>query len=301
MNTESLSVVLAGGGTAGHISPLLAIAAAIRDARPDARLLAVGTPPAWRPGWSLPQGLNWPPSTASRFRASPPLDLLRLPGRLAGAVQAGRAHPRRRRGRRPGGRGRLRLHAHVPGRLAAENPHRHPRGQHPPGLANRVGRAAEPARGRGLRRHAAAAARATSACPCAAKSPAWTGQRPRGRQPVRPLDLQPDKPALIVTGGSSGAQSINRTVAASLGALRRGRRPDPAHHRPRQVRARRRRQAARRAEATGRWSTWTAWRPSTPRRTCCWPVPEPPPSARSPPSACRRCSCRCPSATASRP
>jgi UDP-N-acetylglucosamine--N-acetylmuramyl-(pentapeptide) pyrophosphoryl-undecaprenol N-acetylglucosamine transferase len=33
------------------------------------------------------------------------------------------------------------------------------------------------------------------------------------------LGLQPDKPVLIVTGGSSGAQSINRTVAASLEAL----------------------------------------------------------------------------------
>ena len=45
MNTESsLSVVLAGGGTAGHISPLLAIAHALREARPGVRLLAVGTP-----------------------------------------------------------------------------------------------------------------------------------------------------------------------------------------------------------------------------------------------------------------
>ncbi|GAP57047.1 UDP-N-acetylglucosamine--N-acetylmuramyl-(pentapeptide) pyrophosphoryl-undecaprenol N-acetylglucosamine transferase, partial [Arthrobacter sp. Hiyo6] len=42
MNSESLSVVLAGGGTAGHISPLLAIADAVREARPDVRLLAVG-------------------------------------------------------------------------------------------------------------------------------------------------------------------------------------------------------------------------------------------------------------------
>ena len=33
------------------------------------------------------------------------------------------------------------------------------------------------------------------------------------------LGLSPEKPVLIVTGGSSGAQSINRTVAASLEAL----------------------------------------------------------------------------------
>ena len=33
------------------------------------------------------------------------------------------------------------------------------------------------------------------------------------------LGLDPDRPALIVTGGSSGAQSINRTMAASVGLL----------------------------------------------------------------------------------
>lgn len=38
-----LSIVLAGGGTAGHVSPLLAIAAALREAAPDTELLVVGT------------------------------------------------------------------------------------------------------------------------------------------------------------------------------------------------------------------------------------------------------------------
>jgi UDP-N-acetylglucosamine--N-acetylmuramyl-(pentapeptide) pyrophosphoryl-undecaprenol N-acetylglucosamine transferase len=33
------------------------------------------------------------------------------------------------------------------------------------------------------------------------------------------LGLDPRQPTLIVTGGSSGAQSINRTIAASVGAL----------------------------------------------------------------------------------
>ena len=52
MSTESpLSVVLAGGGTAGHIRPLLAIA-------------------DWKRGWFLPQDWIWPPSAACRFRAN---------------------------------------------------------------------------------------------------------------------------------------------------------------------------------------------------------------------------------------
>ena len=44
--TESqrpVNVVLAGGGTAGHVSPLLAIAAAVRRAEPAAQVTAVGT------------------------------------------------------------------------------------------------------------------------------------------------------------------------------------------------------------------------------------------------------------------
>lgn len=38
-----LSIVLAGGGTAGHIEPALAVGEALRAARPDARITALGT------------------------------------------------------------------------------------------------------------------------------------------------------------------------------------------------------------------------------------------------------------------
>jgi UDP-N-acetylglucosamine--N-acetylmuramyl-(pentapeptide) pyrophosphoryl-undecaprenol N-acetylglucosamine transferase len=38
-----LSIVLAGGGTAGHIEPALAVGEALRTARPDARITALGT------------------------------------------------------------------------------------------------------------------------------------------------------------------------------------------------------------------------------------------------------------------
>ena len=37
-----MKVVLAGGGTAGHINPALAIAQAIRKAHPTAQILFVG-------------------------------------------------------------------------------------------------------------------------------------------------------------------------------------------------------------------------------------------------------------------
>ena len=108
-----------------------------------------------------------------------------------------------------------------------------------------------------------------------------------------------DKPTLIVTGGSSGAQSINRAIAASVAALAEA--------------------GIQTLHITGRGKTvqdaeGSCWPPgyrqveyvdgmewSTPPPTCCWPAPAPPPSAKWPPSACRRSSSRCPSATANRP
>ncbi|MFL6129132.1 MAG: glycosyltransferase, partial [Mycobacteriales bacterium] len=41
--TRPVSVVLAGGGTAGHVSPLLATADALRRIAPDTVVTALGT------------------------------------------------------------------------------------------------------------------------------------------------------------------------------------------------------------------------------------------------------------------
>ena len=40
---EGTSIVFAGGGTAGHINPMLAIARAVRDLEPNAKILMLGT------------------------------------------------------------------------------------------------------------------------------------------------------------------------------------------------------------------------------------------------------------------
>lgn len=42
-NKSALSVVVAGGGTAGHIEPALAVADAVKAAQPDTRITALGT------------------------------------------------------------------------------------------------------------------------------------------------------------------------------------------------------------------------------------------------------------------
>ncbi|MBT2597723.1 undecaprenyldiphospho-muramoylpentapeptide beta-N-acetylglucosaminyltransferase [Arthrobacter sp. ISL-72] len=217
MNAESLSVVLAGGGTAGHISPLLAIAAAVRDVRPDARLLAVGTPAGMETRLVPAAGLELATISRVPFPRKPSLDLLRLPVRLAGAVkQAGKILEDAQADVLVGVGG----YVCTPLYLAAwqrKIPIVIHEANTRAGLANKVG-----AR---FSRHVAVAFAGTKL-----RGARHVGMpmrkevsgldRPGSRRAARELlGLDQDRPTLIVTGGSSGAQSINRTIAASLEAL----------------------------------------------------------------------------------
>jgi UDP-N-acetylglucosamine--N-acetylmuramyl-(pentapeptide) pyrophosphoryl-undecaprenol N-acetylglucosamine transferase len=221
MNTESplsgLSVVLAGGGTAGHISPLLAIANALRDARPGVRLLAVGTPAGMETRLVPAAGLDLATIGRVPFPRKPSLELLRFPGRLAGAVkQAGRILDEARADVLVGVGG----YVCTPLYLAARR-RKIPIVVHEantrPGLANRVGAML------GARVAVAFAGTRLGAAEHVGM-PMRTEisglDRTAARASARAaLGLDPQQPVLVVTGGSSGAQSINRTLAASVGAL----------------------------------------------------------------------------------
>jgi UDP-N-acetylglucosamine--N-acetylmuramyl-(pentapeptide) pyrophosphoryl-undecaprenol N-acetylglucosamine transferase len=80
------SVVVAGGGSAGHIEPALAFADAVRRLHPDVRVTALGTErgldTALIPARGYPLELIPPVPLPRR----PSLDLLKLPGRLYAAV-----------------------------------------------------------------------------------------------------------------------------------------------------------------------------------------------------------------------
>lgn len=82
----TLSVVVAGGGSAGHIEPALNLADAVRELRPDARITALGTARGLDttliPARGYPLELI-PPVPLPR---KPTADLLRLPGKVRGAV-----------------------------------------------------------------------------------------------------------------------------------------------------------------------------------------------------------------------
>ncbi len=208
----SARVVLAGGGTAGHISPLLAIARAIQEARADVSVCAVGTASGMETRLVPAAGVPLELIERVPLPRRPSVDLVRLPRRMATAVQqAGRILDSQQATVVVGVGG----YVCTPVYLAAAR-RRIPVVIHEanarPGIANRVG------------------ARFASVVATAFPDTPLRGARVVGmpmREEIVTLDraahrararlalgLQPDLPTVVVTGGSSGAQSMNRTVAA---------------------------------------------------------------------------------------
>ena len=85
------SVLLAGGGTAGHVNPLLAVADALRAARPGVGLVALGTAEGLESRLVPEHGLALAVVPRVPLPRRPTLDWLRLPGRLRSAVRAASA------------------------------------------------------------------------------------------------------------------------------------------------------------------------------------------------------------------
>ncbi|MCW2133266.1 UDP-N-acetylglucosamine-N-acetylmuramylpentapeptide N-acetylglucosamine transferase [Arthrobacter sp. VKM Ac-2550] len=214
MKTHEPSVVLAGGGTAGHISPLLAIAGAIRELAPDAGILAVGTAAGMETRLVPAAGYELATIERVPFPRRPSLDLLKLPFRFGTAVkQARRIIERAGADVVVGVGGYVSTPMYIAAKLAKVPLVIHEANARP-GLANRVG-----AR---LTDDVAVAFRSTKL-----PDATWVGMpmrreissldRAATRAAARDrLGLEQDKPTLIVTGGSSGAASINRTIRASL-------------------------------------------------------------------------------------
>ncbi len=84
--TSGLSVVLAGGGTAGHTSPLIATAHELAEQHPGIRITALGTERGLETTVVPAAGLSLeliPPVPLPR---KPTPDLVRVPGRLRASV-----------------------------------------------------------------------------------------------------------------------------------------------------------------------------------------------------------------------
>jgi UDP-N-acetylglucosamine--N-acetylmuramyl-(pentapeptide) pyrophosphoryl-undecaprenol N-acetylglucosamine transferase len=213
-------VLLAGGGTAGHTSPLIATADALVRSVPDVEITCLGTE----------RGIETRviPAAGYRLELIPPVplprrltgDLLRVPGRLRTAVQATRAVVERHR---PdvvvGFGGYVSTPAYVVARRLAVPLVIH-EGNAVPGLANRFG--------------ALCCTRlvATSFPGTPLRHARFTGLPIRraiatlDRQAMRPaarkhFGLRADLPTLLVTGGSQGARRINESVGAAAAELGR--------------------------------------------------------------------------------
>lgn len=215
-----MRVLLAGGGTAGHTSPLLATADALRRLDPAAEITCLGTPRGLEstvvPAAGYPLELIPPVPLPRR----PGADLARVPGRLRGAIRATLEVLDRVRPDVVVGYGG---YVSVPAYLAARR-RRLPLVVHEqnalPGIANKVG--------------ARLAARVAVSFPdTPLRRAEYVGlplrrmisqlDRPGLRAEARAFfGLDPDLPTLVVTGGSLGAWKLNRAVTRASAALGAG-------------------------------------------------------------------------------
>jgi UDP-N-acetylglucosamine--N-acetylmuramyl-(pentapeptide) pyrophosphoryl-undecaprenol N-acetylglucosamine transferase len=87
----SISVVLAGGGTAGHVEPAMAVADALTALDPDVRITALGTQRGLETRLVPERGYHLELITPVPLPRKPSGDLLRLPVRVRRAVRQTRA------------------------------------------------------------------------------------------------------------------------------------------------------------------------------------------------------------------
>ncbi len=212
-----LSVVLAGGGSAGHISPLLAIAAALRTADPATRLLAVGTADGMETRLVPAAGLELAVIDRVPLPRKPTADLFRLPARLRRAVQQSARILERANATVLVGVGG---YVCSPMYLAARRrgiPIVIHEANSKAGLANRLGARFTDFVGTAFAQTKIRHGRLVG-MPMRTQISALN--RSAARSAARAaLGLDPALPTLIVTGGSLGALRINATIAASLPAL----------------------------------------------------------------------------------
>jgi UDP-N-acetylglucosamine--N-acetylmuramyl-(pentapeptide) pyrophosphoryl-undecaprenol N-acetylglucosamine transferase len=216
-----MRVVLAGGGSAGHIEPALALADALREAGQGIHVTCLGTERGLETRLVPLRGYDLELIPAVPLPRSVTPALLTVPGRLAGAVHAvGQILDRVRADALVGFGGYVATPAylaarrhHVPIVVHEANPF--------PGIANRLG------------------ARLTTHVFTGHPDTKLRGATYLGmpiRREIADLDrfalgdkarayfgLRPDLPVLLVFGGSQGARSLNRALAGAVDAIRSAR------------------------------------------------------------------------------
>ncbi len=207
------TALLAGGGTAGHVNPLLALADHWRRVEPEIELLVLGTAEGLEARLVPDRGYELLTIPRVPFPRRPNRAAFGFPGRFRDAVRRTRTIIRDRGVDIVVGFGG---YASAPAYVAARLEHI-PMVAHEanarPGIANRLavwlgGRAAITFAGTPLRRSRLVG------MPLRPEIAALN--RPVARaDAVRELGLEAHRPVLLVTGGSTGAQRLNETMTAS--------------------------------------------------------------------------------------
>jgi undecaprenyldiphospho-muramoylpentapeptide beta-N-acetylglucosaminyltransferase len=217
------SVVLAGGGTAGHVNPLLAVADELRSREPEAKVLVLGTTTGLEADLVPARGYTMWPVPRVPLPRRPSVDLLTLPGKLSAAVKAAEGAIDEIGAQAVVGFGG---YVSTPAYLAAKR-----RGvpvviheqNARPGLANKLGarwaaRVGLTFDGTPLR------GGVVTGLPLRREIAALVDRRDADAVGTRvaaadALGIDPTLPTLLVTGGSSGALSVNAAVAGAAADL----------------------------------------------------------------------------------
>lgn len=214
---QPLSVVLAGGGSAGHVSPLLAMAGAIRAKRPDAGILAVGSRGGLEETLVPAAGYELAFIDRIPLPRKPSVDLLKLPTRMR---KASRDAKKILTGAGADVLVGVGGYVCTPMYLAAKSlgiPIVIHEANTKAGLANKVGARYTSYVGTAF---AGTQIRHAHLVGMPMRADIATLDRGAARAGARErLGLDPELRTLIVTGGSLGAVRLNRAVADALGAL----------------------------------------------------------------------------------
>jgi UDP-N-acetylglucosamine--N-acetylmuramyl-(pentapeptide) pyrophosphoryl-undecaprenol N-acetylglucosamine transferase len=215
--TAPLRVVLAGGGTAGHVEPALSVADALRRRDPTTEVTVIGTARGIETRLVPARGYPLELVPAVPVPRRPSADLLSLPGRVRTATAAAERVLERTHADVLAGFGG---YAAAPAYLAARRRHV-PYVVHEanarPGLANRLGARWTP--------YVAVAVAGTKLAHAVftgmpLRTAVSSLNRPSRRaEAARSFGLDPALPTLLAFGGSQGARRINAAVEGAVEAV----------------------------------------------------------------------------------
>lgn len=209
------SIVLAGGGTAGHTSPLIATARSLQRLEPGVELVCIGTEKGLETRVIPAAGLDLELITPVPLPRRPNLDLVRLPFRLASAIiQSRRVITQAKADALVGFGGYVSIPAYWAARSLGVPVVVH-EANLIPGIANKQG--AKFARFSAITfPETPLPGGVLTGMPMAR---AITHPRLTPQEARAAFELDPDAPTLLVSGGSQGARAINNAVEEAADQL----------------------------------------------------------------------------------